>query len=311
MNDDKTYKHLCLALLFLLNAVCFAQEVKPIKNDSIAIMKNLEPFGLIQQRKPIGNFIADFNAQTDFIVVKIDNEPYTISNKALATLIMDVSIMSSIPHWNAYISYYKNGQAVYLDAPFILKIDPKKIDTKLFRKITYHKEIIGDEAEFLSRRLKIEKANIRSSSDKAAHCFFVAYPENKYDYFFTVHILTTLEEKSKLESILKVYDPKIDFNDSNGKENFEQNVIRKTIIYNDCEFYATSTNDSQVLRGYNEKNQSQILFPLKIYYKSTLENDAQQFDTNAIQLLFGKPMTIFIESEQKNNNYILEWYESK
>ena len=32
---------------------------------------------------------------------------------------------------------------------------------------------------------------------------------------------------------------------------------------------------------------------------------------NAIQLLFGKPMTIFIESEQKNNHYILEWYESK
>ncbi|UZJ63872.1 hypothetical protein OKW96_15850 [Sphingobacterium sp. KU25419] len=61
-------------------------------------MKNLEPFGLIQQRKPTGNFIADFNAQTDFIVVKIDNKPYTISNKALATLIMDVSIMSSIPH---------------------------------------------------------------------------------------------------------------------------------------------------------------------------------------------------------------------
>ncbi|WAC42587.1 hypothetical protein [Pedobacter sp. SL55] len=262
----------------------------------------VEPFSLIKQRKPVGDFIPDFKEGIDFLIAKIGDEQYSIKPADLASLIIDVSWMSSIPRWNAYISYYKEGRAVYTNAQYVLNIDPKKLDPKIFKKIKHNKEIIEDEAKYTARRKELEKFNEGRWSDRRR--YFVEHHTNKYFLYFIVHIPLTLAELTALPSKLA------DYYRADGNKKSENNIKSRTINYNRCEYYFASADDNEkTIGGYNANNESQFLVPVKVYCRLTIDDCRAKFDAKAMQLFYGKPIDLYKGAEQKNEAYILEWFD--
>lgn len=293
--------------LLFVSFSCVGQEVKPTKMEEKTCIVPVEPFGLIKQRKPVGDFMPDFREGVDFLIAKIGDEQYAIKPADLVSLIKDISWMSSIPHWNAYISYYKDGRAVYTNAQYVLSIDPKNPDPKIFKKIKYNKEIIEDEAKYVAKRKELEKSNEGRWSDRRR--YFIEHNTNKYFLYFIVHIPLTLAELTALPSKLRDYNP-TDYYLASGKEKFENNIKSRTIAYNRCEYYFTSADENeQVFGGYNANNESQFLVPLKVYCRLTIDDCRAKFDAKAMQLFYGKPIGIYKGAEQKNEAYILEWFD--
>lgn len=298
-----------ITVFFLLftSFSCFSQDVKPIKMEEKLKYVSVEPFGLIKQRKPIGEFMPDFNAETDLLIAKIGSEQYTLRPSDLAPLIMDVSWMSSTPRWNAYTSYYKNGRAVYTNAQYVLNIDAKKLDPKIFKRLRYHKEIIKEEETYVAKRKELEKSNEGRWSDKTR--YFIEHQTNKYFLYFIVHIPLTLAELTALPSKLGDYNP-VDYYRANGKEKFDNNIKSRTVEYNRCEYYfATADENERVFGGYDANNERQFLVPVKIYCRLTIDDCRAKFDAKAMQLFYGKPIGIYGGAEQKNEDYILEWFD--
>ena len=298
-----------IAAFFLLvvSFSCIGQEVKSTKMEEKIITVPVEPFGLIKQRKPVGDFIPDFNAETDFLIAKIGNEQYFVKPSDLTPLIIDVSWMSSIPHWNAYISYYKNGRMVYTNAQYVLDIDPKNLDARIFKKIKHNKEIIEDEAKYVAKRKELEKSNEGRWSDRRR--YFIEHHTNKYFLYFIVHIPLSLAELTALPLKLADYNP-ADYYRADGKEKFENSIKSRTITYNRCEYYFTSADDSEkTFGGYNANNESQFLVPVKVYCRLDIDDCRAKFDAKVMQLFYGKPIGIYKGAEQKNEAYILEWFD--
>lgn len=292
-------------LLFTFN--CFGQDVKPGKMEIKTSNIIAEPFGLIKQRKPIGAFMPEFNVESDLLIAKIGNEQYTIKPADLALLIIDVSWMSSIPRWNAYISYYKNGRAVYTNAQYVLDIDIKNLDQKIFRKIKYNKEVIDDEAKYLAKQKELEKFSEKRWSDRRV--YFIEHNTNNYFLYFIAHIPLNLAELTAFQSKLKGYEP-ADYYGANGKEKFENDIKSKTIEYNRCEYYFASADENErVFGGYNANNERQFLAPVKVYCRLTIDDCRAKFDAKAMQLFYGKPIDVYKGAEQKNEAYILEWFD--
>lgn len=300
------FKITALFLLFV-SLSCIGQEVKPIKMEGKASTVPVEPLGLIKQRKPVGDFMPDFNVETDFLIAKIGNEQYTIKPADLASLIIDVSWMSSTPHWNAYIGYYKEGRAVYTNAQYVLNIDPKNLDPKIFKKLSYHKEIIKAEETYVAKLKELEKSNEGRWYDRRR--YFIEHNTNKYFLYFIVHLPLTLAELTALPSKLADYNP-AEYYRANGKEKFENSIKSRTIEYNRCEYYFTTADKNErVYGGYNANNEGQFLVPVKVYCRLTIDDCVAKFDAKAMQLFYGKPIDMYQLAEGKNEAYILEWFD--
>ncbi|WP_056849137.1 hypothetical protein [Pedobacter sp. Leaf41] len=300
------FKITALFLLFV-SFSCIGQEVKPKKMEEKVSTVPVEPLGLIKQRKPVGDFMPDFNVETDFLIAKIGNEQYTIKSSDLVPLVLDVSWMSSIPRWNAYISYYKEGRNVYTNAQYVLNIDPKNLDPKIFKKLKYHKEIIEDEAKYVAKRKELEKSNEGRWYERKR--YFIEHETNKYFLYFIVHMPLTLAELTALRSKLADYNP-AEYYRADGKEKFENSIKSRTIEYDRCEYYFASADDKKwVYRGYNANNEDQFLVPVKIYCGLTVDDCRAKFDAKAMQLFYGAPIGIYKGAEEKNEAYILEWFD--
>lgn len=281
---------------------CIGQEVKPVKMEKKITNVTVEPFGLIKQRKPVGDFMPDFKKGIDLLIARVGNEQYSIQPEDFASLIIDVSWMSSIPRWNAYITYYKNGRAVYANAQYVLDIDPKNLDPKIFKRVKYNKKIIEDEPRYVAKRKELEKFN-------EGRCYFIEHNTNKYFLYFNVYIPLTHTTVTTLSSRLADYNP-ADYYSANGKEKFENNIKSRTIEYNRCEYYFTSADDNEKVVGRtNAANEAQFLLPVKVYCKSTIDDCHLRFDAEAMQLFYGKSIGIFKEAAQISKAYILEWFD--
>ncbi|RZL45850.1 MAG: hypothetical protein EOO93_26585 [Pedobacter sp.] len=299
-----------IAAIFLLfvSFRCIGQEVKSVKMTEDIRSTMYRGVGSIEQRKPVGDFMPDFNVETDLLIAKIGNGQYTIKPSDLASLIIDVSWMSSSPPWNAYISYYKEGRSVYTNAQYVLNIDPKNLDPKIFKKLRYHKEIIKAEETYVAKRKELEKSNEgRRWSDRTR--YFIEHQTNKYFLYFIVHIPLTLAELTALPSKLADYNP-ADYYRANGKEKFENSIKSRTIEYNRCEYYFTIADENErVYGGYDANNERQFLVPVKIYCRLDIDDCRAKFDAKAMQLFYGKPIGIYGGAEEKNEAYILEWFD--
>ncbi|RZL31523.1 MAG: hypothetical protein EOP00_35010 [Pedobacter sp.] len=263
--------------------------------------------GIFERRKPTGDFIPGFNPETDFLIVKIGNEQYcVVKPNDLVPLIVDVSMMSAIPPFNAYISYYKYGRAVYTNAQYVLRIDTKNIDPKIFRKLKYHKEIIKEEAEYLAKRKELDKLNERRWGEKKY--YFVEHITNKYFLYFNVYVTLSLAELMALPDKLKGYTPAEYYKDY-GKEKFENDIKSRTIAHNRCEYYFTVADGGPNFGGYNTKNEGIFLTPIKVYCRLDIDECRYKFDAKAMELLYGKPIDFFKDKEQANEAYIFEWFE--
>jgi len=211
-----------ILFLMLISSVCFGQIEKPVKLDS-SIIKKLNPVGLLSimnKHQTLENFMPAFNENTDVLVARIEKELYMISPKNLFPLIRNVGWMSSIPPWNAYISYFKNGRAVYTNAQYVLNIDTKNLDPKIFTKINHHKEIIDNEEDYLKRLKSIKETNYVSAVYQNKHsfgnynyysCFFVEHPTNQYFLYFNVYVPLTLNKKTEMDVLLEDYSREIAF----------------------------------------------------------------------------------------------------
>ena len=298
-----------IAAIFLLfvSFRCIGQEVKSVKMTEDIRSTMYRGVGSIEQRKPVGDFMPDFNVETDLLIAKIGNGQYTIKPSDLASLIVDVSWMSSTPRWNAYISYYKGGKAIYTNAQYVLNIDPKNLDPKIFKKLKYHKEIIKEEEGYITQRKQLEKLNEGRWSDR--RIYIIEHNTNKYFLYFNVHIPLTLAELTALPSKLGDYNPS-DYYHADGKEKFENNIISRTITYNRCEYYFARADDNErIFGGYDADNERQFLVPVKVYCMLTIDDCRAKFDAKAMQLFYGKSIGIYKGAEQKNEAYILEWFD--
>lgn len=295
------------ALMSIIATTSFAQNEEPIKmpeNPKHTISRGL---GVFEQRQPIGDFIPGFNAETDFLIATIGNEQYNVKPSDLTPLIVDVSMMSRVPQFNAHISYYKNGRAVYTNAQYMLRIDTKNIDPKIFKKLKYHNEIIDDEETYVAKRKKLEKFNERGWAEKKY--YFVEHPTNKYFLHFNIYVTLNLAELMALPDKLKGYKP-TDYYKVDGKERFENDIKSRTIAHNRCEYYFTVADDSKSnFGGYNTNNERIFLTPIKVYCKLDIDECPYKFDAKAMELLYGKPIDFFKDKEQQNDTYILEWFE--
>lgn len=311
--------HLKIALSFftLIRFACYGQDEKPVKNDSVVTMKNIIPISSAGQHTPVGNFILDFDENYDLLTVTIANKLYMVKPTDLSGLTSNVSMMSMVPPWNAYASYYKNGRPVYTNSQLVLNIDINNLDPKIFTKITHNKKILDSEEAYQTELSKVKKANFEKYVQpnnpwgKVYYsCYFIDYPTNAYFLYSKAYVPLTYAEQSYWNSKLTNYNPNSDYYTKDGKELFDNNVKNKTITYNGCEFYFDiSIDDAKFLSGVNSKNEILYLSPFRIYFHLKMEDCAHRFDANAFQLFYGKPSDIYIESEQKNNKYILEWYE--
>ena len=300
------FKITAIFLLFV-SFSCIGQEVKPTKMEEKTSTVPVEPLGLIKQRKPVGDFMPDFNVETDFLIAKIGNQQYAIKSSDLVPLVLDVSWMSSIPRWNAYISYYKEGRNVYTNAQYVLNIDPKNLDPKIFKKLSHHKEIIKTEETYVAKRKELEKYNEGRWYERKR--YFIEHETNKYFLYFIVHIPLTLAELTALPSKLAGYNP-AEYYRANGKEKFENSIKSRTIEYNRCEYYFTTADENErVYGGYNANNEGQFLVPVKVYCRLTIDDCRAKFDAKAMQLFYGKPIGIYKGAEEKNEAYILEWFD--
>jgi len=294
--------------LSLVSFNCIGQEVKSIKTEDKMSTVEGEPFGLIKQRKPTGDFIPGFNEEKDLLIVKINHEEYTIKPNDLVPLIFDANWMSSIPQWNANISYYKDGKAVYTNAQYVLNIDTKKIDPKIFKKLKHHKEIIKAEEIYLARRKAEEKIN--ESDQNENKYYFIEHQTNNYRLYFNVYVSLTLAEQHALTDRLSGYHP-TDYYKAGGKDKMENDIKSRTVEYNHCEYYFTAADDDHDLAGYNTSSEDIFLVPIKVYCKSAIDDCRNKFDLKTMELLYGKPINFFKEKAQKNEAYILDWFEYK
>ncbi|WP_148229636.1 hypothetical protein [Cellulophaga algicola] len=279
-------------------------------------MKSIIPINFSDRYTTTGDFLPDFDENCDLLTVTIDNKLYMVKPADFGGLIRNVRMMSMTPPWNAYANYYKNGRPVYTNSQLVLDIDINNLDPIIFTNITHNKKIFDNEETYQAELSKVKKANfvkyVRPNNPWGKvhySSYFINYPTNAYFLHKKAYIPLTFAEQDYWNLKLKNYSPS-DYYTNNGKDLFENDIKNKTISYNGCEFYFDySEDDENLISGSNTKNEHLFLSPVRIYYRLEMEDCEHRFDAKAWELFYGKPTDIYVESEQKNNKYILEWYD--